>query len=51
LITSLDRDEPWDTSMCAALGAATANAEIAGAGRLDPARAVELAVEAQVRIV
>jgi len=51
LITSLDRGEPWDASMCAALGAATANAEIAGAGKLDRARAVELAEEAQVRIV
>jgi len=51
LITSLDRGEPWDASMCAALGAATANAEIAGAGKLDRARAIGLADQAEVRIV
>jgi 1-phosphofructokinase family hexose kinase len=43
LVTSLDRDEDWRAALCSALGAATANAELPGAGRLDPARAVELA--------
>jgi hypothetical protein len=33
------------------LGAATANAEIPGGGRLDPARAAELASRAEVRMV
>jgi 1-phosphofructokinase family hexose kinase len=51
LITSLDAGKEWDGAMCMALGAATANAEIAGAGRLDPARANHLAAEADVRIV
>jgi 1-phosphofructokinase family hexose kinase len=51
LITALDRAEAWDEALCVALGAATANAELAGAGKLDPARAVDLAAQAQVRIV
>jgi 1-phosphofructokinase family hexose kinase len=51
LVTALDRGEAWDAAMCAALGAATANAEIAGAGKLDRARARELAQQAEVRIV
>jgi 1-phosphofructokinase family hexose kinase len=51
LITALDRGQPWDAAMCVALGAAAANAEIAGTGKLDPARAAELAAQAQVRIV
>jgi 1-phosphofructokinase family hexose kinase len=51
LITALDRAEAWDEALCVALGAATANAELAGAGKLDPARAVDLASQAQVRIV
>jgi 1-phosphofructokinase family hexose kinase len=43
LVTSRDRDEDWRAALRSALGAATANAELPGAGRLDPARAVELA--------
>ena len=51
LIAGLDGGEAWDESLCRALGAATANAEIAGAGKLDSARAAELAEQAEVRIV
>ena len=51
LIAGLDVGAAWDESLCRALGAATANAEIAGAGKLEPARAAELADQAEVRIV
>ena len=51
LISGLDAGEPWDESLCRSLGAATANAELAGAGKLDAARAAELAGQAEVRIV
>ena len=51
LITGLDRGDRWDEALCVALGAATANAELAGAGKLDPARAAELSAQAEVRIV
>jgi fructose-1-phosphate kinase PfkB-like protein len=51
LVTALDRGEPWDASLRLALGAATANAELPGAGRLDPARAEELADQAVVAAV
>jgi 1-phosphofructokinase family hexose kinase len=40
--------EPWAHAAAAGLGAGAANAEIAGAGRLDPARARELAAMADV---
>jgi sugar/nucleoside kinase (ribokinase family) len=51
LVTGLDAGMGWDDALCRALGAATANAEIPGAARLDPARAADLASEAQVRIL
>jgi 1-phosphofructokinase family hexose kinase len=51
LIAGLDGGDPWDDALCQALGAATANAELPGAGKLDPARAAELADQAEVRIV
>jgi 1-phosphofructokinase family hexose kinase len=51
LIAGLDRGDRWDEALCVALGAATANAELAGAGKLDPARAAELVAQAEVRIV
>lgn len=51
LITALDRGEPWDGALGLALGAATANAEVPGAGKLDPGRAATLADQAEVRIV
>jgi 1-phosphofructokinase family hexose kinase len=43
LVTTLDGGGDWRAALCSALGAATANAELPGAGRLDPSRAVELA--------
>ena len=51
LVTGLAGGEPWDVALCSALGAATANAEIPGAGRLEPARARDLAARAEVRLV
>jgi len=51
LVTGLDRGLGWDEALCLALGAATANAEIPGAGKLDTGRAHELASRAEVRIV
>ena len=51
LVTGLDRGGDWDAALATALGAATANAEIPGGGRLDPARAQELAARADVRMV
>ena len=51
LVTGLDRGEPWDVALRLALGAATANAELPGAGRLEPARAAELADRAVVGVV
>jgi len=49
LAVALDRGDGWAEAMQLALGAATANAELAGAGRLEPARAVALAAQAEVR--
>jgi 1-phosphofructokinase family hexose kinase len=51
LVTGLDRGKDWGDALCLALGAATANAEIPGAGRLEPARAEDLATQAEVRVV
>jgi 1-phosphofructokinase family hexose kinase len=48
LVTGLDRGLDWLESLALALGAAAANAEMPGAGRLDPGRAVELAKRAEV---
>jgi 1-phosphofructokinase family hexose kinase len=48
LITGLEGGEGWDPALRLALGAAAANAEMAGAGRLDPARAGVLAGEASI---
>lgn len=49
LVTALDRGDDWEQSLRLGLGAATANAEMPGAGRLDPARAATLAAQADVR--
>ena len=49
LVVALDRGDGWGEALQLALGAATANAELAGAGRLEPARAVALAAQAEVR--
>lgn len=51
LVTGLDRGVGWAEALCLALGTATANAEIPGAGKLDAGRAQELAAQAEVRIV
>jgi 1-phosphofructokinase family hexose kinase len=42
LLSALHRGETWHQAMALALGAAAANAEVPGAGCLDPARAAEL---------
>lgn len=49
LVTALDRGDDWGPALRLALGAATANAELPGAGKLDPARASSLAEQADVR--
>jgi 1-phosphofructokinase family hexose kinase len=51
LLTALSADPPagWAEAARLGLGAATANAEIPGAARLDPARARELARAAEIR--
>ncbi|MBA3691823.1 MAG: 1-phosphofructokinase family hexose kinase, partial [Actinobacteria bacterium] len=49
LVVALDRGDAWGEALQLALGAATANAELAGAGRLDPSRAEALAARAEVR--
>jgi fructose-1-phosphate kinase PfkB-like protein len=48
LVTALDRGDPWRAAVALALGAATANAEMPGAGRLDPVVATELAARADL---
>jgi 1-phosphofructokinase family hexose kinase len=48
LVTALDRAAPWFDAIALALGAATANAEMPGAGRLDPVLAAELAARADL---
>jgi 1-phosphofructokinase family hexose kinase len=49
LVVALERGSDWPSAVRLALGTATANAEVRGAGRLDPARAEELAKRADVR--
>jgi 1-phosphofructokinase family hexose kinase len=49
LVVGLDGGADWPDSLRLALGAATANAEVPGAARFDPARARALAARAQVR--
>jgi 1-phosphofructokinase family hexose kinase len=51
LVTGLDRHWGWSDALALALGAATANAEMPGAGRLDLTRAVELSKRAEVLAV
>lgn len=48
LVTALERGDSWDRALRLALGAAAANAERPGAGRLEAARASELASRASV---
>lgn len=51
LVTGLDRGDGWHDALRLALGAAAANAMVPGAGRLDPAAAIELASRATVEPV
>jgi 1-phosphofructokinase family hexose kinase len=48
LVSALDRADDMDSAIRLALGAAAANAEMPGAGRLDPTRAKDLAERAEV---
>lgn len=48
LVVARDRGASWPDALALALGAGAANAELAGAGRLDPARAETLAALAKV---
>jgi 1-phosphofructokinase family hexose kinase len=48
LVVALERGAGWHDAFRAALGAGAANAELAGAGRLDRSRAEELAEQAEV---
>jgi len=45
LLVGLARGGSWHQAVCLALGAATANAQEPGAGRLDPERALKLAAD------
>jgi fructose-1-phosphate kinase PfkB-like protein len=48
LVTALERGDGWREALALALGAAAANAEVPGAGRLHAGRARELAGRARV---
>ena len=48
LLVGLARGGSWRQAVCLALGAATANAQQPGAGRLDPERALKLAADAEL---
>jgi hypothetical protein len=50
-VVGLDRGVGWAGALRLALGAATANAELPGAGRLEPSRAEVLAAESTVRLI
>ena len=51
LVTALERECTWPEAVALALGAAAANAERPGAGRLDAAQAQTLALQAEVHEV
>jgi 1-phosphofructokinase family hexose kinase len=51
LVTALDRAMGWEDALRVALGAGAANAELAGAARLDPSRAQALAERADVHLL
>ena len=51
LVSPPARGAGWGEALRLALGAATANAELPGAGRLDPSRAESLAEQATVRLI
>ncbi|MGN6872782.1 MAG: 1-phosphofructokinase family hexose kinase [Solirubrobacteraceae bacterium] len=48
LLVGLERGDPWPRALALGLGAAAANAATPGAGRLDPARARELAAQTEM---
>jgi 1-phosphofructokinase family hexose kinase len=48
LLTALTAGDPWPRAAALGLGAAVANAERPGAGRLDPRRARQLAEQAEI---
>jgi 1-phosphofructokinase family hexose kinase len=48
LVCALDRDEQWPRPLALALAAGAANAELPGPGRLDAARALQLATTAEL---
>jgi fructose-1-phosphate kinase PfkB-like protein len=48
LLVALERGDPWPAAIALGLGAAAANAESPGAGHMDPARARELAAQAEM---
>ncbi|HXF56363.1 MAG TPA: hexose kinase [Actinomycetota bacterium] len=48
MVAALERGEDWPAALRLGLGAAAANAEVPGAGRLERARAEELAARAEV---
>jgi 1-phosphofructokinase family hexose kinase len=51
LVTGLERGEGWEEATRLAFGAAAANAEVPGAGRLDPVRARTLASVSELSLV
>jgi 1-phosphofructokinase family hexose kinase len=51
LVVALERGRSWDEALQLALATATANAEMPGGGKLDPARASALAEDARVRVL
>ena len=51
LVVALEGGRSWDEALQLALATATANAEMPGGGKLDPARASALAEDARVRVL
>jgi 1-phosphofructokinase family hexose kinase len=51
ILVGFEQERSWEQAAALALGTAAANAELPGAGRLDPARARELAARAVVSAV
>jgi 1-phosphofructokinase family hexose kinase len=51
LVTALDRGSGWEDALRVALAAGAANAELPGAGKLDPSRVEALAEQANVHLV
>jgi 1-phosphofructokinase family hexose kinase len=50
MLVALECGDTWPDAARLGLGAAAANAEVAGAADLDPARAVELASQAEIKL-